>query len=296
MAYNKRGGIDLHIHSTASDGTLSPTEILRLAQHLQLSAISITDHDTTDGSRSALTTGIPESLDFLTGVEISASPPESFACASGSLHILGYAFHLDDPALNQALARLQESRKNRNPRIIERLRSLGYDIDMADVIEEVQDGQVGRPHIARAMVRKKIVKTISEAFDRYLAKDKPAYVDKFRIGCEQAIEIIRGAGGIPVLAHPILIGYDTDQDLEHLIRQLKSMGLRGIEAYYPDHTPAHTAFYTDVARRLDLLITGGTDFHGNLNPEIKMGIGRGDLCISYDLYKAIIKENRESKD
>jgi predicted metal-dependent phosphoesterase TrpH len=259
-----------------------------MAQSLDLGAIAITDHDTIEGSKEALRIGIPEPLKFLTGVEISASPPQSFA-GSGSIHILGYSIRLDDPALNQILGVLQESRETRNPRIINRLKNLGIDLCLADVLHEAGDGQLGRPHIARVMLKKNYVTSIGEAFDKYLAKGKPAYVDKYRIECARAIEIILGAGGIPVLAHPVLLGYSTDKVLEDFVRSLKAMGLKGIEVYYPDHSPAQTAYYTELANHFDLLMTGGTDFHGALKPDLTMGTGRGNLFIPYELYERLIE-------
>ena len=150
-------GIDLHIHSTASDGTLSPAEILKLAQKLKLRAIAITDHDTIDGSKEALQAGIPPSVKFLTGVEISASSPPSISHA-GSFHILGYSIRLDDPQLNKTLAVLQQARKNRNPQIVERLNSMGFEFSLKDVAKEIGDGQLGRPHIARYLIKKGFVK------------------------------------------------------------------------------------------------------------------------------------------
>jgi len=296
LDYNQQVNIDLHIHSTASDGSLSPLEILDIARDLRLGAIAITDHDTIDGSKEALAAEIPPGLKFLTGVEISTAPPPSFSFP-GSLHILGYAIRLDDPALNQALDLLQDSRKTRNPRIVDRLNNLGIDITLDEVLKEVGgNGQLGRPHIARLMVNKGLAESINDAFDRYLATGKPAYVDKFRIDSARAIEIIRGAGGIPVLAHPFLIQAETDMILEELVLTLKSMGLKGIEVYYPEHTPEQVAQYTALANRHELLITGGTDFHGSLKPDIKMGTGKGNLHIPYALYEKLIHFREQIQD
>ncbi|MBA3016688.1 MAG: PHP domain-containing protein [Desulfobacteraceae bacterium] len=278
--------MDLHIHSNASDGTLSPSEILALAQNLNLAAIAITDHDTVNGSKEALSIGIPTSLKFLTGVEISASPPPSFPY-SGSFHILGYSINIDDPLLNKTLAVLQEARKNRNPGIIDRLNSLGIDLSMSELLSEVGDAQLGRPHIARLMVKKGYVESISEAFDKYLGKGRPAYLDKYRIDCSRAIEVILGAGGIPVIAHPFLLNPRDVADIEDLIIVLKKMGLKGIEVYYPEHSPHVISQLADIANRHELLMTGGTDFHGSLKPEIKMGSGRGDFFVPYILYEKL---------
>lgn len=278
--------IDLHIHSTASDGTLSPSEILNMAQRLNLGAISITDHDTIDGTKEALSIGIPPSLKFLTGIEISANPPPSFS-GPGSLHILGYGINIDDTELNHTLVRLQEARKNRNPRIIELLNRMGFELTLNEIRRDAGECQLGRPHIAKQMIKKGFVQSVSEAFDNYLATGQPAYVDKYRVDCDRAIEVILNAGGIPVLAHPVLLNIKDDV-LEKLVICLKKMGLKGIEAYYPEQTPDLIARYTEIANRHGLLITGGTDFHGSIKPEIKMGSGRGNFSVPYELYEKLI--------
>ena len=280
-------GIDLHIHSTASDGTLSPAEILKLAQKLKLKAIAITDHDTIDGSKEALQIGIPPSINFLTGVEISASSPPSISYA-GSFHILGYSIRLDDPQLNTTLAVLQQARKNRNPKIVKHLNDMGFEFSLEDVASEIGDGQLGRPHIARYMLKRGFVKSIDEAFRKYIAQGKPAYVDKYRVDCERAIEIILEAGGIPVLAHPVLLNFDKKKTID-LFALLKDMGLKGVEVYYPENSPDMTTFYIELAQRYGLLKTGGTDFHGSLKPDIQMGSGRGDFFVPYEVYKKIVR-------
>jgi predicted metal-dependent phosphoesterase TrpH len=278
--------IDLHIHSTASDGTLSPSEILNMAQRLNLGAISITDHDTINGTKEALAIGIPPSLKFLTGVEISANPPSCFFCP-GSFHILGYGINIDDAQLNHTLVRLQEARKNRNPRIIALLNRMGFDLTLNEIRKDCGECQLGRPHIAKQMVKKGFVQSVSEAFDSYLATGQPAYVDKYRVDCNKAIEVILNAGGLPVLAHPVLLNI-KDDDLEKLIIHLRAMGLKGIEAYYPEQPPDLIGRYTEIANRHGLLITGGTDFHGSIKPEIKMGSGRGNFSVPYELYEKLI--------
>lgn len=280
--------IDLHIHSSASDGTLAPGEILSLAYRLNLGAISITDHDTVLGVKDALQIGIPESIKFITGVEISVTPPAFFRF-SGSCHILGYFIRLDDPELNRSLKMLQAARESRAPRIIERLEVLGIGLSMDEVLTVSGGGQIGRPHIARAMVNKHLVRSIHEAFDLYLGRGKPAYVDKYRMNCEQAIQIIANAGGIPVLAHPVLLNIRQNEVLEAFIRELKEMGLKGMEVYYPEHSIIHQRFYFDMAKRYELLMTGGSDFHGSLKPDIQMGTGRGDLCVPYEVYENLIQ-------
>jgi 3',5'-nucleoside bisphosphate phosphatase len=288
LEYRPAACIDLHIHSTASDGTLTPAEIIALAVRLGLGAISITDHDSLAGSREALIVGVPAELGFLTGVEISAEPPPSYPGA-GSIHILGYGLRLDDPELNRTLEKLQDSRRQRNPEIIARLNKLGIPIRIEEVEGEAADGQPGRPHIAKLLVKKGIVKTIDDAFDRYLGNGKPAYVDKLRIESSQAIELINVAGGVPVLAHPCLLELDGKEQLDELLQEMMSMGLKGLEVYFSQHSPEQAREYAELARRHDLLMTGGTDFHGDIQPEIQMGVGKGDLLVPYALYKKLIE-------
>ena len=291
MDYNQHAGIDLHVHTTASDGTLTPSEVVAHATKLKLKAISITDHDTLAGSMEALSNGIPPELDFLTGVEISAAPPP-FHHQSGSFHLLGYAIQLNNPALNQELEKLQAARKNRNPAIISRLNELGITISLDEVREEAGEGQMGRPHIAQMLVKKGVVSSMDEAFDQLLGTGQPAYVDKYRIECSTAIDAIIGAGGIPVLAHPGLLEYKGDGQLDELIGKLKQIGIRGVEVFYSQHTEDQIQLYADLARRHDLLMTGGTDFHGSIHPEIEMGSGRGNLNIPYVLYEQLIQDKR----
>ncbi len=280
--------IDLHVHSTASDGTFTPGEIIRLAQVLALGAIAITDHDTVDGVREALTRGIPPTLGFITGVEIStAAPPE--IPVDGSLHILGYGFDVDDQALGEALGRLQEARKRRTPRIIERLRALGFDLTVDRMTAEFGNGPLGRPHVARLMIDQGIVGSVDEAFNDYLGRGGPAYVEKYRIPAAEAIRVIRGAGGIAVLAHPGVVNLPPDRSAADLVARLAEMGLGGIEAHYPAHRPDQIATYTALADQYGLRITGGTDFHGTITPDIMMGCGRGDFHVPYQLYENLLQ-------
>jgi predicted metal-dependent phosphoesterase TrpH len=287
LEFNRHVSIDLHIHTTASDGTFTPEQVVSHAHQLELKAIAITDHDTLAGSKEALRSGIPPSLGFLTGVEISSTPPP-FYPGSGSFHLLGYSIRLDDPKLNRTLEKLQQARKKRNPAIINRLNELGISITLDEVRREAGQGQLGRPHIAQLMVKKGAVASIDEAFDRFLGTGKPAYVDKQRVECVKAIEIILSAGGVPVLAHPGLLDYKTENQLDELIGKLKKTGIQGVEVFYSGHTPDQTRLYAELAKRHDLLMTGGSDFHGAIQPDIEMGSGRGDLIVPYELFEKLI--------
>ena len=286
LAFDPHASIDLHVHSTASDGTLTPSEILATAVQLGLRAIAITDHDTLAGTAAAIATGVPSQLDFLTGIEISAAAPPGYDMG-GSVHILGYGVDLDDSAMHSLLNVLKTARENRSPRIIQRLKRLGMDLTMDELAPFVGDATPGRPHIAQLMVHKGMVDSIEAAFDRFLAKNQPAYVEKSRVPMADAIGAINHAGGIAVLAHPYLNGPADPARFETFLLVLQSMGLKGIEAYYPDHPPAAVAEYCRLARKHDLLISGGTDFHGQVNPGVRMGVGRGDFHVPYSIYQLL---------
>ncbi len=287
MDYNARGCIDLHIHSTASDGSLTPPEIIDMASRIGLEAISITDHDTSEGARQALQSFIPAHLKFITGIEMSAAGPKGFQI-KGGLHILGYGIDPEDGSLVQMMNKLREIRENRTIRIIEKLNGLGLALTLEQVEAEVGKGTAGRPHVAKAMIRAGLARDINDAFDRYLADERPAYVGKERVSCRQAFDLIHGAGGLPVLAHPYLIERGDMAALKKLVGQLCDMGLKGLEAYYPQHTPEATAQYLELADHYHLLVTGGSDFHGEVTPDIQMGIGSGDLRVPSDLYQALV--------
>jgi len=285
MASPNLGFVDLHIHSTASDGSLSPVEIIHLARELGLRAIAITDHDTIEGSAEALGQSQPPSVEVLSGIEISAD------VHSGTMHILGYLIELGDPFLAKILKKVQEARAHRNVQIVKKLQDLGVDIKDEDVMEVSGGGQVGRPHIAQVLVKKGVVRSFGQAFSKYLKKSGPAYVPRYRLPPAEAIQMILQTGGVPVLAHPFTLDARDEAEFESILRELKQAGLMGMEVYYPEHRLERTALFERLARRLGLLTTGGTDFHGAAKPEVQMGIGRGDLHVSYRLVEKL-KEAR----
>ncbi len=253
-----------------------------------LEAIAITDHDTVDGVHAALGHGIPPTLRFLTGIEISAAPPAGFPFGS-SFHLLGYGFRADDPDLNRTLTVLQDARRNRYPRIIDRLNRLGIHLNVTDLAHRFRtESQIGRPHIARLLVERGHAASIDDAFDRYLGKGRPAFADKYRISCEEAIRMIRTAGGITVLAHPGLLTLPEGVEIAEIVASLVDQGLQGIETEYPDHRPDQREQYRDLARRHGLVMTGGSDFHGNVKPGVRMGTGSGDLSVPFRFYEAIL--------
>nr|MBL0715972.1 PHP domain-containing protein [Desulfobacterales bacterium] len=242
--------------------------------------------------------GIPSGLHFISAAEISTAAPEHFPC-HGSLHLLGYGVNPDDDQLRQALNRLQSARKNRNPRIIAKLNRLGIAITLDELEAGAADTQIGRPHIAAWLVKKGVVRTFEEAFEHYLGIGRPAYADKHRIACEEAIRLISNGGGVPVLAHPALVAPQGVWSLKELICELKECGLKGIEAFYPEHTAKQTATYLAWADQYDLVATGGTDFHGAIKPGIEMGIAGGDFHVPYQSYihlTALIEQARTTPD
>ena len=244
--------VDLHVHSTASDGKLTPEALIVKAAALGLKVISLTDHDSIAGIIPALKAvkAFP-GLTFIPGVEISTD------LADGEAHILGYFIDYTDPALEKALERFRDSRLGRGRGMVEKLAALGIKIDWARVQEIAGDGAIGRPHVARAMLEKGYIKTFEEAFDRYIGHGGPAYVEREKMTPEEAVALIVRSRGLPVLAHPF-----TVKNPEAMVKQLKPAGLIGIEAYYKDNTPQATASTLKLAQKYTLIATGGTDYHG----------------------------------
>jgi predicted metal-dependent phosphoesterase TrpH len=274
--------LDLHLHTTHSDGSLTPAEVLRLAHKAQVNALAITDHDIVSGIPEAMGVGAELGIEVIPGVEISSRLGDS------ELHILGYCLHWEDPELNRRLAALRASRHSRNPQIIERLRSLGLDVTYEEVQALAGTDSVGRPHIARILIDKKYVTSAKDAFDRYLADGRPAYVARDLPEPADAIDWIRAAGGVAVLAHPTWAKV-SGEGLNALLTRLKGEGLGGIEVHYSTHTKRQTTEYLDLAKRLNLLVTGGSDFHGITKPDIEVGTGRGDLKVPEKLLEPLKK-------
>ena len=265
--------IDLHLHTTHSDGSLRPSEVLALAKAANVSALAITDHDITSGIPEALATGEELGIEVIPGVEISSFDGKS------ELHILGYCLNWEDEDFNVRLATLRASRHRRNPLIIERLRAAGLEVTYEEVKALAGTEAVGRPHIAQVLMQKKYVTSAKEAFDRFLAEGKPAYVARELPTPEEAIRWIREAKGVAVLAHPTWIK-ETGEGLRTCVTMLKDAGLGGVEVHYSTHSKSQTASYLEMAQRLGLLVTGGSDFHGITKPDIEVGYGRGDLKVN----------------
>ena len=274
--------IDLHLHTTHSDGSFSTAEVMAFAKQAGLTALAITDHDIVDGIPEATAIGKELGIEVVPGVEISSRLGES------ELHILGYFLNWTDPLLAQRLSTLRDSRHLRNPKIVQRLNELGIPITYEEVRALAGTESVGRPHIARLLMEKKFVTSAKEAFDRYLANGRPAFVDRDLPAPADAVRWIREAGGVPVLAHPTWVRTSAE-GLRVLVRELKAAGLGGVEVHYSTHTPSQTTEYLDLAKQCDLLVTGGSDFHGVTKPDIEVGIGRGQLKVSQKLLDPLRK-------
>ncbi len=271
--------IDLHIHSTASDGTFTPRELVSYAGKKGLRAIALTDHDTTGGLEEALVAGRDLNLEVIPGCELSVEYP-------GLMDILGFWLKPGAPALNRALKELREKRNARNEIIIEKLQKNGVDITYDEVRQLAGKASIGRPHISRVLMNKGVVSSVQESFNRYLGSTGAAYVPKQKFSPEKAISVLKDEGALVVLAHPCSLGI-IGRDLYQELTRLKDLGLDGMEVFYPEHNRAQTEHYASMCRKLDLLPTGGSDFHGTVKPEIDLGSGKGNLNLSYSILQAL---------
>lgn len=262
--------VDLHCHSTASDGTFTPTQVIELAKRNGLRAIALTDHDTIAGVAEASAAAKENGIDFLPGIEISAEFP-----APGTLHILGYDVSPDSPVLHELTRQLLEGRDNRNPQMVAKLNELGVAVTMAEWENEAKGVVLGRPQLAAILLRKGYVSSIKQAFDKYLGQGAAAYADKERLPPRRALEMIRESGGLPVLAHAAQLRCENDAQLDRVVKDLVDLGLAGIEVYHSDHDAGWIDRTNGLAARYNLLRTGGSDFHGSNKKDIDMGYARG---------------------
>jgi predicted metal-dependent phosphoesterase TrpH len=254
--------VDLHIHSTASDGKFTPAQIIKQAVAIGLEYIALTDHDSVDGIVPAMEEArkYPR-LFFIPGVEISTDVSE------GEIHILGYFIDYLSRDLHNSLEKFRTSRQGRAKAMVERLGEMGMNIDWSRVQEIAGDGAIGRPHIAEAMLEKGYIQSFKEAFDKYIGHGGPAYVDRFKMSPQEAVALVIRSGGLPVLAHPF-----TVKNPEAWVPILKAVGLVGIEAYYKDNTSENTQATINLVEKYGLIVTGGTDFHGlDDNREVMLG-------------------------
>lgn len=256
--------VDLHAHTNRSDGTFTPAELVRTAAERGLDVVAVTDHDTTAGLEEAIAAGDELGVEVVPGVEFSAE------LEGTSVHVLCYWMDVEDPALQDELTRLRDDRFRRGELMIEKLRDLGFDISFERVREIAQGGNIVRPHVAQAMVEAGIVGSEAEAFDRWIADGKPAHVPKHALHPLDALQMIREAGGLCVLAHPGMWGDQTSVP-EELIEAMARGGMAGLEVDHTDHSPEQREHYRALARRLGVIASGGSDCHGTRYDPIRLG-------------------------
>jgi 3',5'-nucleoside bisphosphate phosphatase len=265
---------DLHTHSTASDGLLAPADLLQQAHRQGLSVLALTDHDTTLGVPEALAEGERLGIRVIPGIELSTD------VEVGQVHMLGYAVDPHDRVLGETLAHLRAARLTRAARILERLHELGIDLPHESIEPVAEDASVGRPHIARAMIAAGYVGSVAEAFDLYLGEGRPAYLASEKLVPEDAIALVRRAGGLPVLAHPF-----SSPEFPERLPALVAAGLGGLEVYYGEYTPAQRTLLRALADEHGLLATGGSDYHG---PRFKEGRDLGSVAIPGDVLERFL--------
>lgn len=263
--------VDLHTHSNVSDGSDSPEEVVELAAKAELSALALTDHDRQDGIEPARRRASELGIELVPGVEISCEH-------SGTMHMLVYFLGPGEGPLQDELSRLQRARETRNERLIARLCELGMPVTLEELLAEAGPTGAGRPHIAAILVRKGYASSVQDAFDKYLGKGGPAYLDKERLEALPAISLALASGALPVLAHPLSLNLSPSA-LESAVGELAEAGLAGLEAIYGRYSQDERAGLAVMAARAKLAITGGSDHHGRYKPDLTVGTGRGDLHV-----------------
>lgn len=269
--------VDFHTHSTCSDGTMTPSELVLYAEKRGLSAFALTDHDSVDGIKEAMEQARKCNIEFIPGIEFSAAEDTE-------THIIGLFIDPENPVLLNTIQKLKDSRRRRMEDVCCKLRQLGLDITHEEALEAAGGKFVGRAHIAKLMVEKGYCQTIRECFDKYIGLGKPAYSEKNELTAVEAVKSIRAAGGLAFLAHLNQTGYDLKKT-EELLITLKNAGLNGIEGYYPEYDKNHISSYRALAEKLSLALSGGSDFHGTMKPHIEIAVGTGNLKIPYFIYE-----------
>ena len=259
--------VDLHAHTTASDGSLRPAELVRKAAAEGLAVLAVTDHDTIDGLAEAKDEARKTGIELVNGMELSVK------WDVGTFHLLGYLFE-EGPGLAEGLAKLQALRHDRNLRMIAKLNEIGIPMTYAEVAAEGGGGQVGRPHMAKALVKKGHAASIHDAFEKLLRRGRPAYVIVDRLEPSDAFALVRDAGGVPVVAHPYQLRL-KEEELEARVSEWKKDGLGGIEVQHSSHDAARQSFLEGLAKRHGLAATGGSDFHGDTKPDARLGHAGG---------------------
>lgn len=277
--------IDLHVHSICSDGTCTPAELVDLAIKNDLVAFALTDHDTVEGISDALKAAKDKHIHVIPGVELSCEYVVS-PTQKKEIHILGYNFDWKQPELLEVLEKVAQERDDRNRKMCENLHRDGYPIDYESLVSRFGNAILTRAHFARFLLEKGAIPSIDSAFKKILAQDGPYFVMRKYLTPKKGIELIKNAGGLPVLAHPLLYKMSVSQ-LHSLLEELKGYGLRGIEAMYSRNRGNDEAFVRKLANEYDLFITGGTDFHGANKPDLEIGRGEGNLRVPVMLLESL---------
>ena len=278
--------VDLHTHSTVSDGSLTPAELVREAARVGLQALALTDHDTVQGLPEALAAGRRFGLEVIPGCELAVDVPRGF------MHLLGLWLPEEPVRLLESLAYLQERRRARNLEMIAALKRLNIEIDEQEVKARAGGGTMGRVHMAMLLVAKQVVPDMQQAFAKYIGSQGKAYVPKDKLLPAEAIRVLKEEGATVILAHPYSLELPRDE-LFTTVADLQAKGLDGLEVFYPEHTPEQTAIFRSLCRTRDLLQSGGSDFHGLGRPGVRLGRGKGDLDLPYDLLRAMKERRRE---
>jgi len=274
--------IDLHTHSSASDGSYHPADLIRLAARAGIGTVALTDHDTLAGIEEASEAAESEGIELVPGVELSLD-----WWGPGGMHMIVLWLPDSVGPLQDRLAGLQDARNGRNVRIADRLRELGMDITIDEIADEAGDGSVGRPHIAAVMVRKGYVPDIPAAFEQYLASGRPAYFGRDRLPPEEAIELAHRSGAVTVLAHAHTLGLDNRTEVAETLERLVDAGLDGIECLYGSYDEDERTGYLRLAKRFGLAPSGGSDFHGSYKPGVRLGTGSVGLDVPEGILDAL---------
>lgn len=272
--------VDLHVHSTASDGTYTPTELIAEAKRAGLSALALTDHDTTAGIKEAMSAAEKENMELIPGIELSTD------YKGKEVHIVGLYIDVENKELIEQTAAFRKCRDSRNEEIIAALQKEGFTITMEALKAENPDCVITRANIARFLYNHGMIKSVQEAFDKYIGDGCRCYVNRFKISPTDAVRLIKQAGGIAVLAHPLLYHMST-VNLQKLIEELKEAGLDAIEAIYSTYSTGEEQLMKRTAKENGLLISGGSDFHGSNKPRIRLAVGYGHLYIPYSVLEEL---------
>lgn len=274
--------VDLHTHSTYSDGTFTPKELIAYAKEKGLSAIALTDHDTVAGVSEAISYGAEYGIEVIPGIEVSTEYEDT------EIHIVGLFVDVNNKELLSALDNFRLGRQNRNKEMVDKLNAIGVNINYNDVLANAGGGVITRAHIAQEIIKKGYALSNNEVFDRYIGKNKPAYVKRKVMTWQDTISLIVKSGGIAVLAHPLLYKL-SDKRLEMIVSQLSANGLGAIEAYYSTHSPRDVKYIKELALKNRLKLSGGSDFHGTNKPKLDLATGYGNLQVPYDIIEELKK-------